>query len=149
MKAEGEIVGKIELNSDGEKVIQVEKINFKNMSIGDMNLLIRGLFDGNALLSKKYLKTHQLKSFHFQISSLIYKFFKLFKGSVVHYVPKRYAPQVFEVARPEVEEFVANYITHDILNPILKKRPYILSIYIYTIFSLDFRKGFKNVLRLT
>jgi len=97
LKAEGEFIGKVVRNENGEEVIQLEKTDIQKMTIGDMNMRIRGLFEGNALLS-----------------------------SVVHYIGKRYAPQVFEVIRPEIAAYAGDVITHDLLNPILKRLPHIV-----------------------
>jgi len=65
VKCEGDIIGRLDVNSVGEQVVQTEKVNFQHMKIGDMNMSIRGLFDGNSVLSKHkvvdYLISTQFK----------------------------------------------------------------------------------------
>jgi len=96
MKAQGHMNFYKTENENGEKIIQLKDTKIDTMTIKNLRVRIRGLFDGNPMFT-----------------------------AVAHYFGNNFGPQIFEIARPEISEHTGNVLTHRILNPILSKLPFV------------------------
>jgi len=97
MKAVGRMLYKVVIREDGKEIVQLTDCIMDNMSLGGMNVRLRGLFNGNPLFS-----------------------------AVTHYFANNFGSQVFEnILKKEMSVRIGDVLVQDILNPTLYNLPYL------------------------
>lgn len=96
LRAEGHMKFKKVYRPDGTQIMQLEETIMDKFTVGGMNLRLRGLFNGNPMLS-----------------------------ALVHRIGNQYGAEVFDVIKPDISKFAGDILTNKVVNPVLENLPYL------------------------